>query len=87
MSHKWVLLIQGQQTLDVPATGATEGDTIDLRMLVAKQAAFDLAFTLSDASDRLLSRYQRVVRIVPDELLKRQEDAVTADPFSRGKKK
>ena len=60
---------QGRQQLDVPAIGAVAGDTIDLSPLAAKHPALDVTLTVSDAEDRLISRYQRTVRFVPEELL------------------
>ncbi len=63
-------LLHGDATLDVPPLDAVRGPNIDLRPITAKAAAFDLTLVLADASGRTISRYQRQVRSVPDEVLK-----------------
>jgi hypothetical protein len=57
-------------TLDVPRLDAVRGPRIDLRPVTAKAAAFDLSLVLTDSAGRAISRYQRQVRCVPDEVLR-----------------
>jgi hypothetical protein len=78
-------LLEGRQTLDVPALGVVAGETINLSPVVVKHPAFDVTLAVSDAKGRLLSRYQRTVRVVPEELLKADEMKVTEDPFNKKK--
>jgi hypothetical protein len=63
-------VLHGAATLDVPPLDAVRGPNIDLRPVTTKATAFDLTLVLSDADGRVISRYQRNVRSVPDELLK-----------------
>jgi hypothetical protein len=63
-------VLHGAAALDVPPLDAVRGPQIDLRPVTAKAAAFDLTLVLSGAAGRVISRYQRQVRCVPDELLK-----------------
>ena len=78
-------LLEGRQQLDVPALGVVAGATINLSPVVVKHRAFDVTLAVSDAKGRLLSRYQRTVRVVPEELLKADEMKVTEDPFNKKK--
>ena len=78
-------LLQGRQTLDVPAIGAVAGDTIDLLPLAAKHPAFDVTLTVSDEKGRLLSSYHRNVRVVPAELLSTGKTTGADDPFNKKK--
>ena len=55
--------------------------------MTAKAAAFDLTLVLTDAAGGAISRYQRQVRCVPDELLKPGQTDRQADPFNSAKKK
>ena len=57
-------------TLDVPRLDAVRGPQIDLRPMTAKAAAFDLSLVLTDSAAGPISRYQRQVRCVPDEVLR-----------------
>jgi hypothetical protein len=77
--------LNGQQKLDVPATSAVAGDTIDLSSLTAKHPAFDLVLTVDDSKGRSLSCCRRTVRTVPEELLKPDKAPATADPFNQKK--
>ncbi len=81
------VLLDGAQTLDVPALDAVAGGKVDLLPVLAQHPSFDLTLTVSDAAGRLLSRYQRAVRGVPAELRKDRQAATTADPFNQPKKK
>jgi beta-mannosidase len=63
-------VLHGAAALDVPPLDAVRGPQIDLRPVTARAAAFDLTLVLSGAAGRVISRYQRQVRCVPDELLK-----------------
>jgi len=78
-------LLQGRQKLDVPALGATAGEKVDLTAIAARHPAFDVALTVTDSGGRLISRYQRTVRVVPAELLKAAPAAATEDPFNKKK--
>jgi len=85
VSHGGQTLLQGEQTLDVPALNVVSGREVDLLPVATKHTAFDIALEVHDKSGRLLSRYQRNVRVVPEELLKTAESSATADPFNKGK--
>jgi hypothetical protein len=78
-------LLEGRQTLDVPAIGVVAGETINLSPVVVKHPAFNVTLAVSDVKGRLLSRYQRTVRVVPEELLKADKMNVTDDPFDKKK--
>jgi hypothetical protein len=78
-------LLQGEQKLDVPPLNAVPGETINLLPVAKQHPAFDVTLTISDASGRLLSRYQRTVRVVPEELLQAEANATTNDPFNKKK--
>jgi beta-mannosidase len=66
-------LLEGQQPLDVPALGAVTGEKIDLTAVTAKVPSFDIELAVSDAQGRLLSRYRRNVRVVPEEVLREKK--------------
>ena len=70
----------------MPPLNAVRGPAIDLREVTAKAAAFDLTLVLTDAAGRVISRYQRQVRRVPDELLKPESTGTQADPFKNTKR-
>jgi hypothetical protein len=77
----------GTAVLDVPRLSAVRGPQIDLRPLTAKAAAFDLTLLVTDAAGNVISRYQRQVRCVPDELFKPGQTDRQADPLNPAKKK
>lgn len=79
------VLLEGSERLDVPPCGAVRGGKIDLSAVAAKQPAFEVALSVSDARGRLVSRYRRTVRAVPAALLKAASPAVTEDPFNKQK--
>jgi len=78
-------LLEGRETLDVPALGAVKGGTVDLAPVVAKHPSFQLALDVADRGGRPLSRYTRQVRVVPAELLKPAAPAAAQDPFAHKK--
>jgi hypothetical protein len=87
----WTVTVAGKAalhdtvTLDVSALNVARGPTVDLRPLTVSAANFDLTLVLQDPDGRVISRYQRQVRCVPDSLLKVTGKEV--DPFNVGKKK
>ena len=81
VSHAGQTLLEGQQKLDVPAVNAVAGEKVDLSAIAAKYPAFDVVLMVSDATGKLISRYQRTVRVVPPELL--GQKSTTADPFNK----
>ncbi len=89
---EWNVAVDGRSVLhdsaalDVPPLGAASGPDIDLRPITAKVPAFDVTLTLRDDAGRVVSRYCRRVRCVPDELLKPKTGETKADPFSKTKK-
>ena len=76
-------LLEGEQKLDVPPLNAVAGQTIDLLPVAKQHPTFDVNLTVSDTNGRLLSRYQRTVRVVPEELRKAEKSAVTNEPFRK----
>ena len=63
-------VLHDRATLDVPRLGAVRGPKIDLRPVTAK-AAIEVTLVVCDAAGRVISRYHRQVRCVPDEVLGR----------------
>ena len=85
VSHDGQTLLEGRQKLDVPAVDAVAGEKVDLSAIATEHPAFDVVLTVSDATGKLLSRYQRTVRVVPPQLLR--EKSKTANPFNTPPKK
>jgi beta-mannosidase len=79
------LLFKGETKIDVPALNAVRGPEVDLRWATTNAAAIEIRLTLLDAAGRTISRYQRHVRCLPDELLKLFKIESTVDPFNKGK--
>ena len=79
--------LHGTVTLDVPPLSAVRGPQVDLRSLTVKAAAFDVMLALTDAAGGEISRYQRQVRCVPNQLLTSSPAGAQADPFNPAKKK
>ena len=75
VSARGKALLEGRQTLDVPALGAAAGKKIDLLPVTTNVPAFDIELSLADKDGGLLSRYRRTVRVVPVELLKPSKPA------------
>jgi len=69
------VLLEGGQSIDIPAISAVRGQSVDLKAVTADIAVFEVYLTLKDGNDNVISRYQREVNCVPDELLKRDEDS------------
>jgi hypothetical protein len=69
VSYNGATLIEGQQTVDVPAARIAFGRTIDLSAVSKTYPSFDVLLTITDNQNRTLSRYQRTVRVVPPQLL------------------
>jgi len=73
---RWTIVANGQtlnegtQVIDIPPLNAVAGDKVDLLPFVAKHPALDLTLRVVAADGRTLSRYQRTIRVVPDEALK-----------------
>jgi hypothetical protein len=63
------MLLEGRQQLEVPAVDAVAGARVDLLTVTTNQPSFDLDLTLRDKGGRVLSLYQRTVRVVPPQLL------------------
>jgi predicted dehydrogenase len=78
-------LLEGRQHIDVPPVTAVAGERIDLLSVVKQYSAFEVKLALSDSKGRLLSRYQRTVRVVPQELPKAGLTTSTTDPFNDAK--
>jgi len=85
VSRDGATLLQGEQKLNVPPLNAVPGEKVDLQPVVKKHPALDVTLTVSDANDRLLSRYQRTVRVVPEELLKADKPAALNNPAGEKK--
>jgi hypothetical protein len=81
----WTISVGGKSvlhdvaTLDVLALNATKGPTVDLHPL--KAVRFDLMLVLADNTGKVISRYQKEVRCVPDSVLKAAGNQ--ADPFKK----
>jgi len=71
--------------LDIKIQLNVPGEKVDLQPVVKKHPALDVTLTVSDANDRLLSRYQRTVRVVPEELLKADKPAALNNPAGEKK--
>lgn len=79
--HDGRTLLTGQQTIDVPSLDAASGPTVSLLPVASKVAALELGLTLTDTTGKLLSRYQRTVRVFPEEALVKPD--ATTDPFNK----
>ncbi|MCX7045933.1 MAG: discoidin domain-containing protein [Candidatus Sumerlaeota bacterium] len=80
-------LLEGEKKLDVPPLNAVASEQIDLSGVAAKHPSFDVTLSVADAQGRLISRYQRTVRSVPEELLEKKKPADTTQPDPFNKKK
>jgi beta-mannosidase len=81
--HDGQTLIEGRQTIDVPAVNAVAGNTVDLSAISAKYPSFDLELSVSNSAGKHLSSYRRTVRVVPSQLIKKTDTVV--DPFNTPK--
>ena len=86
VSREGRTLLEGRQTLDVPALGAVAVQRIDLLPVVSKHPNFELSLNLEDRDGRPLSRYHRTVRVVPAEVLASDKNSEVEDPFNLKKK-
>ncbi len=77
-------LLEGQQQLDIPATGVVAGGKVDLIPVVTNHPSVDITLAVSDSEGRMLSRYTRTVRCVAET---KKSGAGVVDPFNKEKAK
>ena len=80
------VLMEGKQTIDLPAISAVEIEKVDLKPVTWKHLVCELEFSVADADGKVISVYRRQLRCIPKELLDEKIQEHVVDPFADKKK-